>query len=75
MAGPEFTATAIQNLIGALHVRLWGRREGKVADYWHGLHFYNQNPRAISTIRRSHAGSHRRSRRWRDSTEAGILLR
>jgi len=38
-----------------------------------GLHLYNQNPRAINTIRRSYAGSHRRSRRWRDSTEAGIL--
>ena len=38
-----------------------------------GLHLYNQNPRAINTIRRSYAGSHRRSRRWRDATEAGIL--
>ena len=38
-----------------------------------GLHLYNQNPRAINTIRRSYASSHRRSRRWRDSTEAGIL--
>jgi glutaminase len=38
-----------------------------------GLHLYNQNPRAINTIRRSYAGSHRRSRRWRDATEVGIL--
>ena len=37
------------------------------------LHLYNQNPRAINTIRRSYPGSHRRSRRWRDATEASIL--
>ena len=35
------------------------------------LHLYNQNPRAINTIRRSYAGS---SRRWRDASEAGILV-
>jgi len=46
-----------------------------VADDRLGLHPYNQNPRAINTIRRSYAGSHRRSRRWRDSTEPGILNR
>ena len=66
---------AIQNLIEEVHVRLRGRLEGKVADYQLGLHLYklhlyNQNPRAINTIRRSYAGS---SRRWRDATEAGIL--
>ena len=33
MASPEFTATAIQNLIDEVHARLCGRREGKVADY------------------------------------------
>ena len=46
-----------------------------MADYRLGLHLYNQNPKAINTIRRSYAGSHRRSRRWPDSTEALILLR
>jgi hypothetical protein len=66
---------AIQNLIEEVHVRLRGRLEGKVADYQLGLHLYklhlyNQNPRAINTIRRSYAGS---SRRWRDATEVGIL--
>jgi hypothetical protein len=64
---------AIHNLIEEVHDRLRGRRDGKVADYQLGLHLYNQNPRSINTIRRSHAGSHRRSRRWRDATEAGIL--
>jgi len=29
--------------------------------------------RAINTIRRSDAGNHRRSRRWRETTEVGIL--
>jgi glutaminase len=38
-----------------------------------GLHLYNQNPRAINTIRRSYSGSHRRSRRWRDSSESTLL--
>jgi glutaminase len=38
-----------------------------------GLHLYNQNPRAITTIRRSYAGSHRHSRRWRCPAEAVIL--
>ena len=42
-----------------------------------GLHLYNQNPRAINTIRRSDAGSHRSyaysHRRWRGITDAGIL--
>jgi glutaminase len=33
MPSPEFTATAIQNLIKDVHDRLRGRREGKVADY------------------------------------------
>ena len=74
----QFTATAIQNQIEELHARLRGRLEVKVADEQLGLHLsklhpYNQNPRAINTIRRSYAGSHRRSRRWRDATEAGIL--
>ena len=78
MPSPEFTATAIQNLIEEVHDRLRGRREGKVADYQLGLHLYklhpyNRNPPAINTIRRSYAGSHRRSRRWRDASEAGIL--
>ena len=66
-------AMAIHNLIEEVHDRLRGRRDGKVADYQLGLHLSNQNPWAINTIRRSHAGSHRRSRRWRDATEAGIL--
>ena len=79
MPRPEFTATAIQNLIEEVHDRLRGRRESKVADDQLGLplyklHLFNQNPRAINTIRRSYAGSHRRSRRWRDATEAGILV-
>ena len=33
MPSPEFTATAIQNLIEEVHHRLRGRREGKVAGY------------------------------------------
>ena len=75
---PEYTATAIQNLIEEVPARLRGRRESKVAVYqlWLHLcklHLYNQNPRANNTIRRSYAGSHRRSRRWRIATEAGIL--
>jgi len=32
MASPEFMAMAIQDLIDTVHVRLCGRREGKVAD-------------------------------------------
>ena len=81
MPSSEHTATAIENLIEEVPARLRGRREVKLADDQLGLHLsklhlYNQNPRAINTIRRSHAGSHcrsRRSRRWRDATEAGIL--
>jgi len=84
---PEYTATAIQNLIEKVHARLRGRRESKVAVYqlWlhlyklqlsklqlSKLHLYNQNPRAINTIRRSYAGSHRHSRRWRIATEASL---
>jgi len=73
MPSPEFTATAIQNLIEEVHDRLRSRREGKVADYQLGLHLYklhpyNLNPPAINTIRRSYAVSHRRSRRWPDTT-------
>ena len=56
-----------------MHARLRGRREVKLSDVQLGLPLYNQNPRAFNTIRRSYAGSHRRSRRWRDATEAGIL--
>ena len=33
MPSPEFTATAIQNLIEEVHDRLRGRREAKVAGY------------------------------------------
>ncbi len=73
MPSIEFTATAIQNLIQEVQDRLRGRLEVKLADDQLGLHLSNQNPRAINTIWRSYAGSHRRSRRWRDATEAGIL--
>jgi hypothetical protein len=84
MPSLQFTATANQNLIEDLnrieevHARLRGRREVKVSDVQLGLplyklNLYNQNPRAFNTIRRSYAGSHRRSRRWREATEAGIL--
>ena len=78
IASPEYTATAIQNLIEEVPARLRGRRESKVAVYQLGLHLYklhlyNQNPRANNTNRRSYAGSHRRSRRWRIATEASIL--
>ena len=67
-AQPEYTATAIQNLIEEVHDRLRGRRESKLDVYQLGLHLYklhlyNQNPRANNTIRRSYASSHRRSRR------------
>ncbi|MEI6110720.1 MAG: hypothetical protein WCP63_03470 [Cyanobium sp. ELA712] len=61
-----------------MHAHLRGRLEVKLADVQLGLplyklNLYNQNPRAFNTIRRSYAGSHRRSRRWREATEAGIL--
>ena len=39
-AQPEYTATAIQNLIEEVHDRLRGRRESKVAVYQLGLHLY-----------------------------------